>query len=86
MSSSGVAGEIYNQIYAECLEAGPECRGKVEFRMPLSGTGRAFPRCDHHWEKRLDTQERINRNYPDSPIAPAWFDPTAAGEHWDEDY
>lgn len=68
-----------------CLEAGPECRGPVEYRMPLSGTGRAFPRCDHHWDKRLDEQERINRSYPDSPLAPSWFDPTYAGERWDED-
>jgi hypothetical protein len=30
--------------------------------------------------------ERIEREYPDSPIAPAWFDETAAGEHWDSDY
>ena len=24
--------------------------------------------------------------YPDSPIPPKWFDPTAAGERWDDDY
>ncbi|MFL5861155.1 MAG: hypothetical protein ACJ780_10280 [Solirubrobacteraceae bacterium] len=70
----------------QCLESGPECEGAVEFRMPLSGTGRAFPRCEHHWDKRLDTQERDNQRYPDSPAAPAWYDAAAIGEHWDEDY
>jgi hypothetical protein len=71
--------------HADCLEGPEGCQGDVEHRMPLSGTGRAFPRCDKHWELRLDTQERINRDYPDSPIAPAWFDPAAAGERWDDD-
>ena len=70
----------------QCLEHGPKCMGAVEYRMPLSSTGRAFPRCDFHWDKRLDEQERINRHYPDSPVPPAWFDAANAGEHWDEDY
>jgi len=52
--------------------------------MPLSGTGKAFPRCDKHWEQRLDKQEDINRRYPVN--APQDFDPSYAGEHWDEDY
>jgi hypothetical protein len=66
-----------------CLNAGPDCAGPVEYRMPLSGTGCAFPRCDHHWAKRLDEQERITRKYPELP--PRGFDPTYAGERWDED-
>jgi hypothetical protein len=67
-----------------CLEHGDDCKGTVEYRYPLSGTGRSFPRCDHHWDKRLDEQERINRTYP--ATAPSDFDPAYAGEHWDEDY
>lgn len=63
-----------------------DCRGKVEYRMPLSATGKSFPRCDKHWGIRLDKQERLDRDYPDSPFAPSWFDPMNAGEHWDEDY
>jgi len=66
-----------------CLEHGPDCSGEVEYRMPLSGTGRAFPRCDAHWSKRLDEQDRINRTYPQT--APSDFDPSYAGESWDED-
>ena len=71
----------------KCLDDYGEdtCEGRVEYRMPLSGSGRAFPRCDKHWGLRLDAQEEINRKYPDTPIAPADFDPTYAGESWDEE-
>jgi len=68
----------------DCLEGPEGCEGAVEYRMPLSGTGKAFPRCDKHWEQRLDKQEDINRRYPVN--APQDFDPSYAGEHWDEDY
>lgn len=63
-----------------------DCAGEVELRMPLSASGQPFPRCDKHWSDRLDAQEEINRKYPDSPFAPVGFDPTYAGEHWDDDY
>lgn len=64
-----------------------ECAGPVEYRMALSATGKSFPRCDRHWSLRLKEQDRINATYghPDSDVAPSWFDPTAAGERWDED-
>lgn len=54
--------------------------------MPLSATGRSFPRCEAHWEERLDRQAEINERYPDTPIAPSWFDPSYAGERWNDDY
>lgn len=60
-----------------------ECKGAVEYRMPLSGTGRSFPRCDKHWAERLDEQERINERYPASP--PSDWSPLDAGEAWGED-
>ena len=60
------------------------CAGPVEYRTPLSGTGKSFPRCDRHWADRLDRQEEINRRYP--VHAPRDFDPYYAGESWDEDY
>ena len=69
----------------KCLNHGPECAGPVEYRTPLSGTGRAFPRCDFHWEKRLDEQERIQARYG-SPAAPRDFDPGFAGERWEEEF
>lgn len=67
-----------------CLNEGPDCQGPVKFRMPLSGTGRAFPRCEKHWDERLAEQDRINAKYG-SPTPPADFDPAYAGEQWDED-
>lgn len=61
-----------------------DCKGPVEYRPSLSGTGTAIPRCDKHWEDRLDEQDRINERYPDQQ--PADFDPYYAGERWDDDY
>lgn len=73
----------------ECLDHFDDdpCEGKVEYRHPLSGTGTPFPRCEKHWEERLERQAEINRRYaPDSDVAPVGFDPTYAGERWDDDY
>jgi hypothetical protein len=69
-----------------CLDEGDggQCDGPVEYRMALSGTGKSFPRCDRHWDKRLEKQEEINERYPTLP--PADFDPAYAGERWEEDY
>lgn len=68
-----------------CLDnwAGDPCEGEVEYRMPLSGTGKSFPRCDKHWAKRLDREQELRERYPEQP--PADFDPLYAGESWDED-
>lgn len=71
--------------FGDCLDGPQGCEGRVEYRMALSATGKSFPRCDKHWTKRLAEQERINRNYPDSPSPPDWFDPAYAGESWDDD-
>jgi len=75
----------------KCLDrhdqAKSPCTGDVEMRYPLSGTGRSFPRCDGHWTKRLKKQEEINEWYaPFSDVPPRGFDPTYAGERWDDDY
>lgn len=73
----------------QCLDGDVEmsqCEGPVKYRMPLSGTGRSFARCDKHWDERLRRQQEISRNYPDSPTPPEWFDPAYAGERWDDDY
>ena len=63
-----------------------DCTGSVKYRAALSASGKSFPRCDGAWETRLDLQAGINRRYPDSPTPPRGFDPTFAGEEWDEDY
>jgi hypothetical protein len=61
------------------------CAGAVEYRFPLSATGKSFPRCEKHWAERLDQQAEIDARYPDSPFAPSDFDPSYAGESWDDD-
>jgi len=68
---------------ATCVDGPDGCAGTVEFRYPLSPSGRPFPRCDRHWEARLNEQERINVTYP--TLQPADFDPGYAGERWDEE-
>jgi hypothetical protein len=35
---------------------------------------------------RLDLEDRLRTDYPDTATPPEWFDPANAGEHWDEDY
>jgi hypothetical protein len=70
----------------ECLNAGGDnCVGAVEYRMALTTSGKPFPRCEKHWLERLKQHEKDQEKYPDSPLAPSWFDPTYAGERWDED-
>ena len=85
MEELSARDKAYEEL-PECLDGPEGCEGAVEYRMALSGTGRPFPRCEKHWDERLDEQERINDAYPDSPCAPDWYDESYAGEHWDEDY
>lgn len=67
-----------------CLDGPEDCSGPVRYRMALSGSGRSFPRCRWHWAERLDYQAGISARYPDQATPPAWFDPAAAGESWDD--
>lgn len=68
----------------ECLESHKgDCDGPALWRTPLSGSGKSFPRCDKHWGERLVEQEGINQRYPER--APSDFDPSYAGERWDDD-
>lgn len=71
----------------ECLDARHDepCDGTIEFRMPLSGTGKSFPRCDRHWDIRLTKHEIDQERYPDSPLPPSWFDQADVGERWEDD-
>ena len=69
----------------ECLDDGDkQCIGDIEYREALSGTGISYPRCNFHWDMRLDREDQINDRYPYHQ--PADFDPTYAGERWDDDY
>jgi hypothetical protein len=70
----------------ECLDGyyKEDCEGDIKYRDALSGTGYSFPRCERHWDMRVQAQDEINRRYPKQQ--PADFDPMYAGERWDEDY
>lgn len=78
-----------NELFAEdCLEyrGDKHCRGEVLLRPSLTGTGTSIARCDHHWEDRLLLEDQHRSVYPDSDIAPPWFDEEEAGERWNDDY
>ena len=72
----------------ECLDKRKGgCDGSVQFHLnPYSSSFKSYPRCASHAGTWFDSLESINRRYPDSSAAPSWFDPTAAGERWDDDY
>lgn len=67
-----------------CTNEGPDCKGPVEYHIsPDRDDMKAFPRCEFHWAKRLDEAEKNMELLSDIP--PDWFDPSYAGERWDED-
>lgn len=82
----GMSNDPMWGLQRECInsEVGP-CRGELSFRRAAGGTC-DVTRCESHWEDRDEIDVRLRGDYPDSPIAPDWFDPTYAGETWDEDY
>jgi hypothetical protein len=69
----------------ECIEYDPDtCRGTVDYFSP-DGRGSAPPRCEHHVDQRIKLQEDSLMRYAYSDVAPDWFDPADAGEHWRDD-
>lgn len=76
--------EILN--HSDCINFRDDgsCKGEVAYRMAMSGTGRSFPRCDHHFRIALADYEDHRVRYPVN--APRDFDYLDAGEYWDEDY
>lgn len=74
--------------YHDCLDGPQGCEGEVFDRPSRSGSGMCFPRCEKHYDDyavRMDAVHAKTRaRYPRQ--APADFDPSYAGERWDEDY
>lgn len=68
----------------ECLDLSNECRGDVT--MWTTDGLKYWPRCEFHGERRLARYENSIERYANSDVAPSWFDPTDAGERWDDDY
>ena len=67
-----------------CLREGGRtpCGGAVTFRYSDHGT--RIPECQWHMRESLDRNAATRERYPEQ--APADFDPTYAGERWDDDY
>lgn len=66
-----------------CLDGPEGCAGPVEYRTtPDRSDGKAWPRCEAHFDRRMAS---VARNLElTSDVPPAWFDPAYAGESWDE--
>ena len=75
----------YDDEPLECLDDHGDgtCSGPVEMRWPGYGE-RSWPRCEKHGEERIEKAEETKRRYPQH--APDDFDPSYAGERWDDDY
>lgn len=77
----------------ECIDGPDGCRGEVHEFTSRSGATTSF-RCEHHqdeYEVRMDkVYQEVQERYPgfDRPGSPPpdWFDPSYAGERWDDDY
>lgn len=73
----------------ECIESpggGEKCGGdKPEYRFGYGLKG-SYVRCGKHFDAYMARAKASRRRYPDSDLAPTDFDPTYAGERWDEDY
>lgn len=79
----------YNLHADDCIDApygvgGGDCRGDVEYRAVPGGS--AVARCEGHFERRMENYENSIERYANSDVAPDWFDPSYAGERWDDDY
>lgn len=67
----------------QCLDRDADCGGPVNYHAVPGGN--AFLRCEKHWQERLDRWENSIEREALSPLAPSWFDPSYAGERWEED-
>lgn len=74
-------------LYEDCINNDPmvpDCQGGVDYHAVPGGN--AYPRCDKHWGMRMKSYEESDlERYADSDVPPAWFDPEACGERWNEE-
>ena len=66
-----------------CMNEDEQCAGPILLREALSPTGVRHPRCEAHWEQRLEVEAGIAERYP--VRAPQGWSPLDAGEVWEED-
>lgn len=67
-----------------CLNTSTECDGELQQRF-TEALGTEIWECAYHADKSREWREQLRKRYPDSSTPPPWFDPTIAGEVWDED-
>lgn len=60
----------------DCLEFGKTpCEGRVILREPLARSGNRFPRCELHWEIRLERESEYRFLNPEGLTDdPDWID------------
>lgn len=68
----------------DCLNYDENCQGEVQY-YSVGDSLRSFPRCKFHIEKRWEQYDNSIERYANSDLAPDWFDPSYAGERWDDD-
>ncbi|WJV49902.1 hypothetical protein [Streptomyces flavofungini] len=72
----------------DCLDRGNEghtCQGAVTGRPSHAGTGTIIWRCQAGHQAAAEHARQVQERYPDSSTPASWFDPTFAGERWNED-
>lgn len=72
---------------ATCLRVthdSANCAGEITRRWTENDT--PIDECQYHTTQSLQRRQELAERYPDTPFAPAWFDPAEAGERWDDDY
>jgi hypothetical protein len=83
---SRFTGELSIEVEApfpatDCVQFSTDCRGTVDWFDP-SGRGRGALRCGHHADERARQYAGSIERYANSDVAPAWLDPSYAGETW----
>ncbi|KQP62935.1 hypothetical protein [Nocardioides sp. Leaf285] len=76
--------ECLNFAFQDQAEPGERCGGEVWMR--ISSGGSRFLKCEACHTRTQAKIAAVRDRYPDSDTAPAWFDPTYAGERWNDDY
>lgn len=62
------------------------CQGFVTGQPSRAGTGTMIYRCQAGHDASEAHARKVRERYPDTDTPPGWFDPTAAGERWNDDY
>lgn len=70
----------------KCINESPECEGEVELRPAPPMGEKSYARCEYHQAQRWARYDGSLEQEAQSPVPPDWFDPSFAGERWDDEY